>query len=152
MPVFSQVRLDIVSQIFGAFVAGMLVMGMYWPEIQVLKAANLAKEGTAVFNGGAASILCSFPNPAQTNLGYLFLVEFFVDSFIGIVIWSCLDPANPFVSPVSVPFTIGLSYGCMIWGFAANTISTNLARDLGTRIVVCLSSSICSLFLQMPDR
>ena len=26
----------------------------------------------------------------------------------------------------------------MIWGFAANTISTNLARDLGTRIVAAI--------------
>lgn len=62
-------------------------MGMYWPEINALKMADVAKEGTAVFNGGAASILCVFPNPNQTNQGYLFLQEFFVDSFIGIVIW-----------------------------------------------------------------
>jgi len=77
----------------------------------------------------------SSPTRTKANLGYLFLLEFFVDSFIGIVIWACLDPANPFVSPQSVPFSIGLAYGTMIWGFAANTISTNLARDLGTRIV-----------------
>jgi hypothetical protein len=51
---------------------------------------------------------------------------------------TCLDPANPFVSPVSVPFTIGLAYAAMIWGFAVNTISTNLARDLGTRIVAAI--------------
>lgn len=39
---------------------------------------------------------------------------------------------------MSVPFTIGLAYAAMIWGFAANTISTNLARDLGTRIVAAI--------------
>ena len=61
-----------------------------------------------------------------------------VDSFIGMVIWTCLDPANPFVSPVSVPFTIGLVYAAMVWGFAVNTISTNTARDLGTRIVAAI--------------
>ena len=94
--------------------AGLFVVGMWWPEIQVAKAADLAAHGTTVYNGGVASILCSFPNPGQTNLGYLFLQEFFVDSFIGIVIWACLDPANPFVSPVSVPFTIGLVYGAMV--------------------------------------
>ena len=87
--------------------AALLLMGMYWPEIQALKAANIAKEGTAVFNGGAASILMVLPNPNQTNHGFLFLQEFFVDSFIGLVIWTCLDPANPFHSPVSVPWTIG---------------------------------------------
>jgi hypothetical protein len=49
-----------------------------------------------------------------------------------------LDPANPFVTPVSVPFTIGLAYATMIWGFAVNSISTNTARDLGTRIVAAI--------------
>lgn len=57
-------------------------MGMYWPEIQAFKAASLAKGLPLVANGGAASILCSFPNPTQNNLGYLFFIEFFVDSFI----------------------------------------------------------------------
>ena len=131
----------IFSQIFGAFMAGLVLMGMYWPEIQALKATNLAEHGTAVFNGGAASIICVFPNPNQTNQGFLFFQEFMVDSFIGLVIWACLDPANPFHSPVSVPFTIGIAYGVMVWGFAGNTISTNLARDLGTRIVAVSSSS-----------
>ena len=116
----------------------MLLMGCYWPEIQAAKAADIAAHGTAVFNGGAASILCSFPNPGQTNQGFIFLQEFFVDSFIGIVIWSCLDPANPFVTPASVPWTIGFAYTAMILGFAANTLSTNLARDLGTRIVAAI--------------
>jgi MIP family channel proteins len=128
----------ILSQIFGAFLAGLLLMGCYWPEIQALKEAQMAELGTVVFNGGAASIFCSFPNANQTNQGFLFLQEFFVDAFIGVVIWACLDPANPFVSPVSVPFTIGLAYAAMIWGFAVNTISTNLARDLGTRIVAAI--------------
>ena len=54
------------------------------------------------------------------------------------MIWACLDPANPFVSPASVPVVIGLAYGNMVWGFANITISTNLARDLGTRIVAAI--------------
>ncbi len=128
----------ILSQIFGAFMASLLVMGLYWPEISALKEANLAEHGTAVFHGGAASILCSFPHPTQTNLGYLFLVEFFVDAFIGIVVWACLDPTNHFVSHTSIPFVIGLAYANMIWGFGADTISTNLARDLGSRIVAAI--------------
>jgi len=128
----------IFSQILGSFIAGLVLMGCYWPEISALRDANVAAHGTAVFNGGAASILCSFPNPNQTNQGFIFFQEFMVDSFIAMVIWSCLDPANPFVSPVSVPFTIGLAYACMIWGFAVNTISTNTARDLGTRMVAAI--------------
>ncbi|KAE9984017.1 hypothetical protein EG328_009274 [Venturia inaequalis] len=128
----------ILSQILGSFIAGLVLMGCYWPEIQALKAADLAAHGTAVFNGGAASILCSFPNPTQTNQGFLFFQEFMVDAFLGFIIWAVLDPANPFVSPVSAPFTIGLAYAVMVWGFAANTISTNLARDLGTRSVAAI--------------
>ena len=73
-----------------------------------------------------------------SNLGYLFLTEFFVDSYIGIVIWACLDPANPFVAATSAPFAIGLAYATMVWGFADIAISTNLARDLGTRIVAAI--------------
>lgn len=84
----------IFSQIFGAFMAGMLLMGMYWPQIQAMNAEYIAAGKPLVANGAPASILCSFPNPDQTNLGYVFLIEFFVDTFIGIVIWACLDPAN----------------------------------------------------------
>lgn len=128
----------IFAQIFGAFMAGLMLMACYWPQIQAAKAIDIQEHGTAVYNGGVASILCSFPNPDQTNQGYLFFQEFFVDSYIGIIIWACLDPANPFVSPQTVPFTIGLAYATMVWGFAGNTISTNLARDLGTRIVAAI--------------
>lgn len=128
----------IFSQVFGAFMAGLLLMGMYWPEISALKEQTLLKGLPLVSSTGPASILCSFPNPNQTNLGYLFLTEFFVDSFIGIVIWACLDPANPFISPAGAPFVIGLAYANMVWGFADITISTNMARDLGTRIVAAI--------------
>lgn len=128
----------IFAQIFGAFMAGCLLMGCYWPEIQAAKAADLAAHGTVHFNGGVASILCTYPNPNQTNQGFLFLQEFFVDSFIGIVIWACLDPANPFMSATVAPWAIGLVYAVMVWGFAGNSISTNLARDLGTRIVAAI--------------
>jgi glycerol uptake facilitator-like aquaporin len=72
----------IFAQIFGSFMAGLLVMGMYWPEIQAAKAIDLATEGTVHFNGGVASILCTYPNANQTNQGYLFLQEWFVDSYI----------------------------------------------------------------------
>lgn len=54
------------------------------------------------------------------------------------MIWAVLDPANPFIAPASAPFVIGIAYANMIWGFANITISTNLARDLGTRIVAAI--------------
>lgn len=46
--------------------AGMLLMGMYWPEIAAFKAETLAAGKPLVANGGPASILCTFPNPTQT--------------------------------------------------------------------------------------
>jgi glycerol uptake facilitator-like aquaporin len=60
------------------------------------------------------------------------------NSYKGLVIWTVLDPTNPFVSPATAPFVIGLAYGIMIWGFANATMSTNMARDLGTRIVAAI--------------
>ncbi|KAL0262451.1 hypothetical protein SLS55_001419 [Diplodia seriata] len=135
---WKKVPVYIFSQIFGAFMAGMVLMGQYHEQMAAFDAASLAKVGSSVYNGGPASILCTFPGETQHNLGYLFLIEFFVDAYIAIVIWSALDPANPFVSPASAPFVIGFAYAAMVWGFASISISTNLARDLGTRIVAAI--------------
>lgn len=128
----------IFAQIFGAFVAGMLLMGQYWQQIQAFKKVVTAAHGSMIGAAAPAGILCTFPAPTQNNLGYLFFIEFFVDSFIAIVIWAVLDPANPFVHPSSAPFVIGLAYAVMVWGFADISISTNTARDLGTRIVAAI--------------
>jgi glycerol uptake facilitator-like aquaporin len=128
----------IFSQIMGSFFAGLCLMGMYWVQIQEMKATFLAAGKPLVANGAPASILCSYPNTDQTNLGYVLLTEFLVDAFLATVIWACLDPANPFVSPAGVPFVIGLAYAVMVWGYADITISTNMARDLGTRIVAAI--------------
>lgn len=143
------------AQIFGSFLAGLILVGQYHPQLSAL-AAKLQAGGVSPNSlGGPGSILCSFPAATETNYGYLVFIEFFVDTFIvssaiaisgvestngneGIIIWSVLDPANPFVSPQSAPFIIGLAYANMIWGFANVTISTNLARDLGTRIVAAI--------------
>jgi glycerol uptake facilitator-like aquaporin len=128
----------IFAQIVGAFLAGLLLVGQYHPQMTEL-AAGLRASGISPNSlGGPGSILCAFPAPTQTNLGYVFFIEFFVDSFIGLVIWASLDPANPFVAPTSAPFVIGLAYANMIWGFANATLSTNLARDLGTRMVAAI--------------
>ena len=116
----------------------LLLVGQYHPQLSAL-ATQMRAEGLSPNSlGGPGSVLCSFPGPKQTNYGYLVLIEFFVDSFIGFVIWAVLDPANPFVSPASAPFVIGMAYANMIWGFANATISTNLARDLGTRMVAAI--------------
>ncbi|KAF2151187.1 aquaporin-like protein [Myriangium duriaei CBS 260.36] len=133
----------IFAQIIGAMCAGLLVYGQYHQQLEAYAKLTTAAGLGTVFNGGPASIFCSFPSGApafklQQSNGYLFLIEFFVDSYIGLVIWAALDPANPFITPSSAPFVIGLAYAAMVWGFANITISTNLARDLGTRIVAAI--------------
>ncbi|TVY81483.1 Aquaporin-3 [Lachnellula suecica] len=135
---WSKVPRYIFAQIFGSFLAGLVLVGQYYPQLTALAAEFRAKGLSPNSLGGPGSILCSFPAATQTNYGYLFFIEFFVDSFIGIVIWAVLDPANPFISPASAPFVIGLAYANMVWGFADVTISTNLARDLGTRMVAAI--------------
>ncbi|KAK7533320.1 aquaporin-like protein [Phyllosticta citribraziliensis] len=133
-----KVPLYICAQIFGAFMAGLLLMGQYHEQIAVFNAASLAQTGSQVYNGGPASILCTFPGVDQNNLGYLFMIEFFVDTYLAMVIWACLDPANPFITPAAAPWVIGLAYGSMIWGFAGVSISANMARDLGLRLVALI--------------
>ncbi|KAJ2972445.1 hypothetical protein NQ176_g7154 [Zarea fungicola] len=53
-------------------------------------------------------------------------------------IWAAIDPTNPFITPASAPFVIGVAYASAVWGFADITISTNMARDLGTRMVAAI--------------
>lgn len=60
------------------------MMGMYHQQLSEFETSLRAAghTGSMVFNGGPASVLCSIPNTNQTNLGYLFFVEFFVDFYI----------------------------------------------------------------------
>lgn len=118
--------------------AGLVLVGQYWPQLEALKLATIATGASANSAGGPGSILCSFPSTTQTNYGYLFLIEFFACTFVGIIIWACIDHSNPFMTPSMAPWAIGLSYAVMVWGFADVTISLNLARDSGTRIVAAI--------------
>ncbi|KAA8565729.1 hypothetical protein MFRU_006g02880 [Monilinia fructicola] len=127
----------IFAQVFGSFVAAMLLVGQYYPQLTALAAEYHAKGLSLNSPGGPGSILCSFPGATQ-SYGYLFFIEFFADVFVGIVIWACLDPMNPFVSSAAVPWVIGLGYATMIWGFADVTIELNSSRDLGARIVAAI--------------
>ncbi|KAK5293334.1 hypothetical protein LTR16_001585, partial [Cryomyces antarcticus] len=57
-------------------------MGQYHEQISAFSAASVASGKKLVYNGGPASILCTFPGATQNSLGYLFMNEWFVDSFI----------------------------------------------------------------------
>lgn len=71
----------ILSQLIGSFLAGLMVMGQYRQQIVAFSEASVKAGLGNVYNGGPASIFCSYPGATQ-SLGYLFLIEFFVDSFI----------------------------------------------------------------------
>jgi len=77
-----KVPLYIFAQIFGAFMAGLLVVGQYHPQMMALAAAMEAKGLSPNSLGGPGAILCAQPAATQTNYGYLVFIEFFVDSFI----------------------------------------------------------------------
>ena len=94
--------------------AALIMYGQYHQQISAFAEASIAQGKGTVYNPGPAAIFMAIPLENQ-SLGYLFFIEFFVDSFIAMVIWASLDPANPFVSPSSAPYTIGLVYAIMVW-------------------------------------
>lgn len=71
--------------------AGLILMGQYHEQMAAFAARSISEGKGTVYNGGPASVLCSFPGPTQNNLGYLFMIEFFVDSFI---------VSSPIVAPI----------------------------------------------------
>ena len=65
---------DIFPLVFGAFVAGLLLMGMHHEQLDAYAAGwRVTEVEIMVFNGGPASVFCSFPSRDQTNLWYLLL-------------------------------------------------------------------------------
>jgi glycerol uptake facilitator-like aquaporin len=72
----------IFAQIFGSFLAGLVLVGQYHPQMTALATTIKSVGGSPNMLGGPGSILCSFPGPTQTSYGYLFFIEFFVCSFI----------------------------------------------------------------------
>jgi len=128
----------IFAQTFGAFLAACMIYGQYYEQLTAYKENLIAHHLPVVSSTGPSQVFAPYPLPTQNNQGFLFLIEFFVDSFLAVIIWSVLDPANPFVSASSAPFVIGLAYATMVWGFADITISTNLCRDFGTRLAAMM--------------
>ena len=62
--------------------AALILMGQYHEQLTELShVAHKAGKGD-VFMGGPASIFTTYPTEHQNNLGYLFLIEFFVSSFL----------------------------------------------------------------------
>jgi len=127
----------ILSQIFGAYFAAILVYYQWKPFILdaevALRATNLYDQ-VQFTPSGTAGIFALYLPTGQTY-GNVFLNEFINSSFVALAIWACLDPSNIAIPPVSVPFVIALAYAAVIWGFAVPGVALNTARDLGGRLM-----------------
>ncbi|KAK7036137.1 aquaporin-like protein [Favolaschia claudopus] len=124
----------IVSQILGGYIACLLVYTQWSTLIKAVEAA-IPPTALAAINftpQGPAGILGLYVSPTA-SLGLAFLNEFICDFFIGLVIFGCLDPSNAMVPPSMAPVLISMAYAAAIWGFSANGLAANTARDLGGR-------------------
>jgi len=130
--------LYILSQIFGAFVACLVVYLQYRDVVLELEAGLAAAGVLDSINftpNGPAGIFGLYA-PAGSNLGIVFWNEFSCDFVLGLAIWACLDPTNFFSPPVAAPFIIAVTYATVIWGFSPIGLAANSARDIGGRLMV----------------
>lgn len=128
----------IVAQILGAFLAALFVYVQWRVNIRATEAALLAegKWDSVMFTPQGLAGIFALYAPAGSNLGQVLLNEFVCDFLIGLVIWSCMDPTNFLVPPAAGPWIVSFSYSMCIWGYSPVGLSTNTARDLGTRLAV----------------
>ncbi|KAF4613507.1 hypothetical protein D9613_007568 [Agrocybe pediades] len=126
----------IVAQIFGAFLATLVVYNQ-WKAMLDLAEVGLAQAGTLAAvqftPNGPAGAFGNYLLPGQT-LPRAFMNEFFNCTLLAIIIWACLDPTNVLVPPSAGTFIIAFSYAAAIWGFAVPGVSLNAARDVGARL------------------
>ncbi|KAJ7184724.1 aquaporin-like protein [Mycena filopes] len=125
----------ITAQILGGYIACLLVYAQYRVPLLELQAAIPAPVlATIQFTPNGPAGIFGFYLLPGSSLGLAFLNEFVADFFLAIVIFGCVDPSNVLVPPASAPFVIGLAYAVAIWGFSANGLAANSARDLGGRL------------------
>jgi len=130
----------IIAQILGAMVACFLVYGQYRTTLLQIEATLKAVkmyDAVQFTPNGVAGIFALYTLPGA-NLRDAFMNEFFVDFFLGLVIWGSLDPTNFFVPPAAAPWVIGFAYAAMIWAYAPGGLAANTARDLGGRIMALI--------------
>ncbi|GAA5979734.1 hypothetical protein JCM11641_004070 [Rhodosporidiobolus odoratus] len=125
----------IASQLLGGFFACLCVYIRYKQQLDdVSHAFALAGQSRAVFStNGPAGIFAPFPQPGQ-NLGHVFFNEFMAHIFLSILVFSVLVLTNAFVSFTTIPFVIASGHSVIIAGFAVDSVSLNVARDVGRRL------------------
>ncbi|KAI0065767.1 aquaporin-like protein [Artomyces pyxidatus] len=135
MPVRKAARY-IAAQIMGAYI-GCLIIYVQWHTMIKESEAALIASGTydAQFftPSGPAGVFANYATPGA-GLFYIWLNEFVIDFFAGLVIFSCLDPTNFLAPPVAMPWIIGLAYAAAVWSGGPVGLAANGARDIGGRL------------------
>jgi hypothetical protein len=70
----------IFAQVFGGFMACAIVYAQWHQQIKEFEAGVRALGGTFISPTAPAGIFCAIPAAGQSN-GYLFLIEFFADTY-----------------------------------------------------------------------
>ncbi|KAF7792423.1 hypothetical protein EIP86_003460 [Pleurotus ostreatoroseus] len=128
----------IIAQILGSYLACMFIYAQWNHYIKAAEdtlRANGTYDATIFTPSGPAGIFAPYAAPGS-KLGQVFLNEFVCDFIIGLTIWTCMDPTNFMITPSVAPWIVSLSYSMAIWGYATVGLSTNTARDLGSRFMV----------------
>ncbi|KAG6813922.1 hypothetical protein H0H92_005771 [Tricholoma furcatifolium] len=129
----------IFSQILGSYIACLLIYTEWKVLLDDCEAilASTGKLDQMFTPNGPAGIFGLYLLPGQT-LPRVFLNEFVIDTFIGLIIFAVIDPTNVMVPPVLAPvikFTPRIRSGVAIWGFATPGVALNSARDIGGRML-----------------
>jgi len=128
----------ILAQIFGAFIAALVVYGVYKQDLVAITAELQILAPQQIFSpSGPAGVFALLTQPGQ-GLGYAFLNEIFASTLLSLIVFTVLDLSNPFISFVSAPILIGMGYAVVIWAFAPVSLVLNTARDLGGRFVAAI--------------
>jgi len=126
----------IVAQIFGAYIACLLIYVQYKDLISLVDRGLAARgllESVQFTPNGTGGIFALYTLPGA-NLSRVFLNEFVTDTILSITIWACIDPTNFLVPPSAIPWVISFAYAIAIWGFAPAALAANSARDIGGRL------------------
>jgi len=126
----------IIAQIFGAYIACLLIYVQYKDLISLVDQGLAVRgllESIQFTPNGTGGIFALYTLPGA-NLSRVLLNEFVTDTVLSITIWACIDPTNFFVPPPAMPWVISFAYAVAIWGFGPTALAANSARDIGGRL------------------
>ncbi|KAF9468094.1 putative aquaporin 2 [Collybia nuda] len=136
-PILTMYVRYIIAQIFGAYIACLVIYAQY--KVLIVECEGLLRQANKYDElqftpNGLAGIFALYLLPGQT-MGRVFLNEFVTDVFLALIIWSAIDPANILIPPVLSPFIVAVAYAAAIWGFGTAGLAANSARDVGGRFL-----------------